>query len=164
MKKSMYIAVIIVLLLSLSGCQKHTEHEIRITIPAGCTDEFVYSDEQISPSKSFDFYGGAGIHVEAEFNVPEDRGIIIRSADSFDKIYASSTTKDILLLRKTWYQIGIMGENRTDEDIEVSVILHDVDFRISQHNNRRLSMCTSAAAYETLLSLTEANVIYRRLK
>lgn len=40
----------IICILSLAGCGNNDTHEIKITIPAGSTETFVYSDEEISPT------------------------------------------------------------------------------------------------------------------
>ena len=130
MKKVISLVLVLVMVLAFTGCGKKTPQEIKITIPAGCTDDFVYSDTQVCPKKSFDVYGGIGIHTKSEFHVPEDRGIILNPDETGGKIYASNTTNEVLLTRKTWYNVGVEGNNPTDKDIEVSIILYDVDLRL----------------------------------
>ena len=130
MKKVISFALVLVMVLAFAGCGNATAQEIKITIPAGCTDDFVYSDTQVCPNKSFDVYGGIGIHTKSVFNVPEDRGIILKSGEMGD-IYASNTTDEVLLTRDTWYNVGVAGNNPTDKDIEVSILLYDVDLRVN---------------------------------
>ena len=108
MKKVISFVLVLVMVLAFAGCGKRTIQEIKITIPAGCTDDFVYSDTQVCPN-------GIGIHTKSVF--PEDRGIIIKPGEIGDK--------------KAWYNVGVTGNNPTDKDIEVSIIIYDVDLRIS---------------------------------
>lgn len=50
MKKLIALTLILAMLcvFSLVGCGKKDTYEVRITVPAGSTEEFVYSDEEIS--------------------------------------------------------------------------------------------------------------------
>lgn len=50
MKKYIAIILSIISILSLVGCGNNDTYEIKITIPAGSTETFVYSDEEISPT------------------------------------------------------------------------------------------------------------------
>ena len=126
MKKLTICLLLFAALLAFPGCGQQQETRIEITVPAGCTEDFVYAEEQICPVKTFDFYGGEGIHVKTEFQVPEDRGIILTSQDPRLQVYASNTTDELVLLRKTWYRIGVMGENRSNEDLKVTLIFENV--------------------------------------
>ena len=48
MRKYIALVLTLVCVLALVGCEKNDTYKIRITIPAGSTEAFVYSDEEIS--------------------------------------------------------------------------------------------------------------------
>ena len=50
MKKAVTLILTLCFILVFSGCEKDNVYQIKITIPAGSTDWFVYSDEDISPT------------------------------------------------------------------------------------------------------------------
>ena len=49
MKKLIAMVLVLVLVLGLIGCRKNQTFKIKITVPAGNTKAFIYSDEEISP-------------------------------------------------------------------------------------------------------------------
>lgn len=49
MKKLMVLLLSILWVLGFVGCQKQDTFDIKIRVPAGSTEEFVYSHEEISP-------------------------------------------------------------------------------------------------------------------
>ena len=48
MKKMIAIVLTWVCVLALAGCGKNDTYKIKITVPTGAVEEFVYSDEIIS--------------------------------------------------------------------------------------------------------------------
>ena len=50
MKKATALILALSFIVVLTGCGKDNVYQIKITIPAGSTDWFVYSDEDISPT------------------------------------------------------------------------------------------------------------------
>ena len=49
MKKYITILLSLICILSLTVCDKDNTYEINITVPAGSSAAFVYSEEEISP-------------------------------------------------------------------------------------------------------------------
>lgn len=47
MKKFITLILALVCVLALAGCGKNDTYKINITVPAGSTEAFVYSDEEI---------------------------------------------------------------------------------------------------------------------
>ena len=43
----MALVLVLVCVLGLVGCGKNATYKVRITVPAGSTEEFVYSEEEI---------------------------------------------------------------------------------------------------------------------
>ena len=63
MRKYIALVLTLVCVLALVGCEKNDTYKIRITIPAGSTEAFVYSDEEISATGKKDnhfFWRGVG--------------------------------------------------------------------------------------------------------
>ena len=61
MKKYISIIISILCVLSLVGCGKKEKYEIEILVPAGSTEEFVFSDEEICPTgNTIKIWSGAG--------------------------------------------------------------------------------------------------------
>lgn len=62
MKKYITILLSLICILSLTACGKNDTYEISFTVPAGSTDAFVYSDEEISPiGNQITISSGAGL-------------------------------------------------------------------------------------------------------
>ena len=101
------------------------KHEIRITIPAGSTAPFYYSDEEISPAKS-----------TMEFLVGQDVGdseIVLKPIEVKDEIKYQPTyitpgmPVELEVEKGGWYRIGLNIQNTTTEDIDVYVTVYDVE-------------------------------------
>lgn len=62
MRKYIALVLTLVCVLALVGCEKNDTYKIRITIPAGSTEAFVYSDEEISATgKKITISSGEGL-------------------------------------------------------------------------------------------------------
>lgn len=62
MKKLISMVLALVCVLGLVGCGKKETYKIKITIPAGSTEAFVYSDEEISATgKKITISSGDGL-------------------------------------------------------------------------------------------------------
>lgn len=62
MRKYIALVLALVCVLALAGCGQNDTYKIRITVPAGSTEEFVYSDEEISATgKKITISSGEGL-------------------------------------------------------------------------------------------------------
>ena len=73
MKKIITLSLALICALGMVGCGKKEKHEIEILIPAGSTEAFVYSDEEIRPvGNKITIWSGAGLG---------DTEVIIKAVD-----------------------------------------------------------------------------------
>ena len=62
MKKLIALVLVLVCVLGLVGCGKNDTYKLRITVPAGSMEAFVYSDEEISAiGKKITISSGEGL-------------------------------------------------------------------------------------------------------
>ena len=129
MKKFM-IALILALLciFSLVGCGKNDTYKIRITVPAGSTEEFVYSDEEICPTgNKITISTGEGL---------DDTEVILKTVNEMltPGYVATHLTPETPVEFDTdkgeWLKVGISMQNPTDTDIIVYVEVEGVEVRI----------------------------------
>ncbi len=130
MKKiSIIVIFILILVLSLIGCnKKQTKFSIKIVIPAGSTEEYVYSHEEISPLKdTITISSGEGLG---------DTSIVLKTIDvkeknAYEPIYLTPGMPIKMDVEKGgWFKVGINMQNPTNEDIIVYVDIQDIEVRI----------------------------------
>lgn len=115
-----------------SGCGKSRE-EIKITIPAGTTgdfiyqENFIYSDEEISPKgRKITLYCGEGLG-DAEVVL---KPIEVKEENAYERTYITPGLPVKMDVEKgAWFKIGVALENPTDEDIVVFVEVEGVKTR-----------------------------------
>lgn len=104
------------------------EYQIRITIPAGSTRDFCYSDEQISPKgNTLTLYTGEGLgDSEVVLDVVE-----AREGRTYKPTYITPGMPVKMDVEKgAWFRIGVNVQNPTEEDINVYVSVKNVEARI----------------------------------
>ena len=129
MKRLIIFGSILFCVFGLIGCGGSGEsHTIEFTIPAGCTDEFVFSDVEISPQKNtLKISAGAGI---------ASTEIILKKVEAVDETNGISVTLKqrepikVPVEKGIWYKIGVAMGNTTDEDIVVVFHVKNVKIRI----------------------------------
>ncbi len=101
------------------------KYEIRITIPAGSTSPFWYSDEEILPAKD-----------TITLLVGQDVGdseVVLKQIEVTEEINYQPTyitpgmPCEIDVEKGGWYRIGLNIQNPTSEDIDVYVTVYDVE-------------------------------------
>lgn len=132
MKKYISIILSIICILSLIACGKKDTYEIEILIPAGSTEEFVYSDEEIRPTgNKITISSGAGLG---------DTEVILKSVnENVETGYvAEYLTRgmpvefDTANVKDEWFKIGVAVQNDSDKGpIAVSVEVEGVEVRIA---------------------------------
>ena len=104
-------------------------HHRFITIPAGSTETYVYSDVEISPKKNkIKIFSGEGLGdtevilkpIEVNEENVDDRGTYL----------THGMPVKMEVEKGAWFRIGVNMQNPTDEDIVVYVKVKDVDLRI----------------------------------
>lgn len=126
MKKLIACLLVLAGALGLIGCVATTNYNIRIVIPAGSQEEFVYSDEEIAPLsdqftiKSIDVADGTRIELKAV-------GVEQENVSTYlDKGQALLIDTE----KGAWFKIGVAIQNPTDEDIVVVINVENVNVRI----------------------------------
>ena len=106
------------------------EYQIRITIPAGSTEAFCYSDEEISPKgNTLTFYAGEGLGDTEIKLLP----IEVREENAYDEpAYITPGMPVKMDVEKgAWFKIGVNVQNTTDESMDVYVSVKNVEVRIA---------------------------------
>ncbi len=106
------------------------EYQIRITIPAGSTETFCYSDEEISPKgNSITLYAGEGLGDTEIILLPVE----VREENAYDEaVYITPGMPVRMEVEKgAWFKIGVNIQNPTEESKDVYVSVSNVEVRIA---------------------------------
>lgn len=103
------------------------EYQIRITIPAGSTQEFCYSDEEISPKgDTLVISAGEGL---GDCEVVLDT-VEVREENTYEPTYLTPGMPVEMKAEKgAWFKIGVSVQNPGEEDIHVYVNVKNVEVR-----------------------------------
>lgn len=128
MKKAVRIILMCVLLFALSGCGLNGSYDVKIVIPAGSQEEYVYSHEEISPNRNtMVFSSGDGLG---------DTAIVLKRVEGQGKdTYGPAYLTPGMSVKMTtengaWFKVGVAVQNPTDEDIVVYVHVEGAILRI----------------------------------
>ena len=129
MKTKYIVLVVLMLLLSLTGCSKK-KYEIKIVIPPGTTEfvyqeDFVYSNEEISPTRNkIIIASGEGLGDSEVVLKP----IKVKEENAYEPTYLTPGMPVEMDVEKgAWFKIGVAVQNPTDVPITVSVIVEGVE-------------------------------------
>ncbi len=133
-KKFILIIVGVILLLAIVGIgfsiKDRKEYNIRITIPAGSTEAFIYSDEEISPKgNTITLYAGEGMG-DGEIIL---KPVEVKEENTYDKpeYITPGMPVKMNVEKGAWFKIGVNNmQNSSGEDIVVYITVSDVDVRI----------------------------------
>ncbi len=106
------------------------EYQIRITIPAGSTKTFCYSDEEISPKgNKLTFYAGEGLGDTEIILLPVE----VTEENAYDEPAYITPGMPVKMdaEKGAWFKIGVNIQNPTDESKDVYVSVSNVDVRIA---------------------------------
>ena len=134
MKKLIALVIALVCVLALAGCGQNDTYKIRITVPAGSTEEiiyqedFAYSDEEISPTgNTITISSGEGLGDTEVVLKP----IEVKEENAYEPTYLTPGMPVEMNVEKgAWFKVGISMRNPTDEDITVYVEVTGVEVRI----------------------------------
>ena len=120
MKKS--ICLFFILILLLSGCANDS-YEINITIPAGSSAEYVWSDQEICPQ-------GKTVTILAGENIPDTELVLMGQTATQPTYLTHGMPVELEVERGQWYAIGLAIQNPGQEDLTVTLTAQGVEVRI----------------------------------
>ena len=128
MKKLIALVLALICVLSLIGCGKNETYKVRITVPAGSTEAFVYSDEEVSATgDKITISSGEGLGdtviILLPVNENVETGYIAEYLTPGMPVEFDATSGE-------WFKIGISIQNDADTDITVYVEVEGVEVRI----------------------------------
>ena len=134
MKKLIALVLALVCVLGMVGCGKNDTYKIRITVPAGSTEEiiyqedFAYSDEEISPTgNTITISSGEGLGDTEVVLKP----IEVKEENAYEPTYLTPGMPVEMNVEKgAWFKVGVSMQNPTDTDIVVYVEVEGVEVRI----------------------------------
>ena len=128
MKKMIAIVLTWVCVLALAGCGKNDTYKIKITVPTGAVEEFVYSDEIISLiGNTVIISSGEGLGDTEVVLKP----IEVKEENAYEPTYLTpGMPVEMDVEKDAWFKIGVSMQNPTDTDITVYVEVKGVEVRI----------------------------------
>ena len=109
-------------------------YTVHVTVPAGTINEFVYiedfiySDEEISPQKKQLTLKTNDVSDRTEFVL---KPIKVTEENAYERTYFNKGEPILIDVEKgAWFKIGIALQNPTDEDIVVGITVDNVKVRI----------------------------------
>lgn len=134
MKKLIALALALVCILAWVIWGQGDTYTIHVTVPAGTMNEFVYiedfiySDEEISPQKKQLTLKSIDLPDGTEFVL---KPIEVTEENAYERTYLDRGEPVLIDVEKgAWFKIGIALQNPTDEDIEVGIAVENVKVRI----------------------------------
>ena len=126
------IACVVVVVCFLTN-PKQDSYTLRIVVPAGSQEEFVYSDEEVSTIKnSIKIWSGDGLG---------DTEVLLSPVNETTETGYTATylthgmPVEFDAEKDTWFKIGVNMQNSTDEDIIVYVEVENVEVSIADEVN-----------------------------
>ena len=111
---------------------KQDSYMLRIVIPAGSQEEFVYSDEEVSTIKSsIKIWSGDGLGDTEVLLSPVNK----TTETGYTATYLThGMPVEFDAKRDTWFKVGVNMQNPTNEDVIVYVEVENVEVRISEES------------------------------
>ena len=128
MKKMIAVILSISYVFAFAGCSKSDTYKISIIVPAGSTEAFVYSDEEISAT-------GNKITISSGEGLGDTEVILSPVNEMVETGYvATYLTPGMPVefdgVKGEWFKIGVSMQNPTDTDKIVYVEVEGVEVRI----------------------------------
>ena len=129
MKKYITILLSLICILSLSACDKDNTYEINITVPAGSSAAFVYSEEEISPmGDQITISSGTGL----SDTLVQLEPIEVTEENAYDEpaYLTPGMPAEMDAEKGAWFKIGVdAGRNESEVDKVISVYVKGVKVR-----------------------------------
>ena len=128
MKKLITLVLVLLSVLSLVGCEKNGTYKVRITVPAGSTETFVYSDEEIlATGKKITISSGEGLGDTEVILLPVNENV---ETGYVAEYLTPGMPVEFDAVQGEWFKIGVSMQNDTDTDKFVYVEVEGVEVRI----------------------------------
>ena len=128
MKKLIALVLALVCVSGFVGCVKNDTHQISITIPAGSTEAFVFSDEEVSATgKKITISCGEGLGDTEVLLSPVNENVETGYVATY---LTPGMPVEFDAVKGEWFKIGISMQNDTDTDKIVYVEVDGVEMRI----------------------------------
>lgn len=127
------VSILVTSVLFLTSPKNNT-YEITFRIPAGCENQLVISDEEISPKRrTVSFLVGQDIG-DAAIQL---KGVEVKEENAYDEpVYATPGMPAKMEVEKgAWFQVGIYASNDTAEEKIVYMTVKDVEVRIAANKD-----------------------------
>ena len=128
MKKLIAMVLVLVCVLGLVGCGKNETYKIEITVPAGSTEAFFYSDEEISATgKKITISSGEGLGDTEVLLSPVNENVETGYVATY---LTPGMPVEFDAVKGEWFKIGVSMQNDTDTDKTVYIEVEGVEVRI----------------------------------
>ena len=128
MRKYIALVLALVCVLALAGCGQNDTYKIRITVPAGSTEEFVYSDEEITATgKKITISSGEGLGDTMVILLPVNENVETGYVATY---LTPGMPVEFDAVPGEWFKVGIAVQNKTDTDQIEYVKVKGVEVRI----------------------------------
>lgn len=128
MNKLTALVFALVCVLALAGCGENETFKVRITVPAGSTEAFVYSDEEISATgKKITISSGEGLGDTEVLLLPVNENVETGYVATY---LTPGMPVEFDAVTGEWFKIGVSMQNNTDADKTVYVEVEGVEVRI----------------------------------
>ena len=128
MKRILTMILAMICIFTLAGCGKNETYTISITVPAGSTEAFVYSDEEISAiGNKIIISSGEGLGDTEVLLSPVDENV---EAGYVATYLTPGMPVEFDAVKDEWFRIGVSVQNDTDTDKTVYVEVEGVEVRI----------------------------------
>lgn len=109
------------------------EYRIRVTIPAGSTESFCYSDEEICPKgKTLTLYAGEGLGDAEIILLPVE----VREENAYEATYITPGMPVKMDVEKgAWFKIGVNMQKSSEDNCDVYVCVKNVEVRMTSKDN-----------------------------
>ena len=128
MKKILGVIIILACIAGLTSCVSKEPYKIEFTIPPGTSEDFIYSDQEISPIRNkITISTGAGISERDILLKP----VQVREENSYEPVVLKQGDPLKIKVEKgAWYKIGVSAYNPNDVPIAVEVVIENANIRI----------------------------------
>ena len=128
MKKCFVLILLSIFILPITDCSKNDKYEIEIIIPAGSTEAFVYSEEEImATGNEITIWSGAGLGDTEVILKPVDETV---ETGYVAEYLTHGMPVKLDAVKDEWFQVGVAVQNDSDRGpIAVSVEVEGVEVR-----------------------------------
>jgi len=128
MKKILTWILVFACVFGLAGCRKNDTYKLRITVPAGSTEAFVYSGEEISAiGKKITISSGEGLGDTEVLLSPVNENVETGYVATY---LTPGMPVEFDAVKGEWFKVGISMQNDTEADKTVYVEVKGVEVRI----------------------------------